>query len=433
MSIKSENEIKVEELDLEYDSYQQGSEIDIKMSIKSEFDVEELDLQYDTYQQGSQIFSDNEAHFALPEGIKNEELDEKASIESELREWRESVLDIELVNTVIKYENVMMIEKKSCAQHLKIFTTLKNVSSLLKKINEKCLDEDFESDEERFFAQLVKSKSPSVLLNKLSDKELKILLSNVEVEKGSKMKSTSKSRSPTSVTHDESIKKSHLENLSCRFCNFSFKGQIELKSHLQTHDKIKFKCDHCNYESNFKSLLRRHLLIHNNIKLYKCSECSYESNRKEHLKVHLLNHENIKLFKCSNCSFECSRKDILKRHMLIHLNVKLFKCCECNYGCNEKRYLKIHMLSHQNIKLFKCSVCNYEGNDKGRLKKHMLTHGNVKLFKCSKCSFECSRKDILKRHMLIHLNIKLFKCSECSYECNRKDVLKRHMLTHENV
>ncbi|KAL7634413.1 UNVERIFIED_CONTAM: hypothetical protein RMT77_014790 [Armadillidium vulgare] len=212
MSIKSENEIKVEELDLEYDSYQQGSEIDIKMSIKSEFDVEELDLQYDSYQQGSQIFSHNKAHFALPEGIKNEELDEKASIESELREWRKSVLDIELVNTnVIKYENVMMIEKKSCAQHLKKFTTLKNVSSLLKKINDKCLDEDFESDEERFFAQLVKSKSPSVLLNKLSDEELKILLGNVEVEKGSKMKSTSRSKPLTSITCDQSAKENHLE------------------------------------------------------------------------------------------------------------------------------------------------------------------------------------------------------------------------------
>ncbi|KAL7634412.1 UNVERIFIED_CONTAM: hypothetical protein RMT77_014789 [Armadillidium vulgare] len=351
------------------------------MSIKSENEIkgEELDFEYDSYQQDSQIFSDNEAHFALPEGIKTEELDEKASIESELREWRESVLDIELVNTnVIKYENVMMIEKKSCAQQLKIFTTLKNVSSLLKKINEKCLDEDFESDEERFFAQLVKSKSPSVLLNKLSDKELKILLGNVEVEKGSKMKITSKSRSPTSLTRDESIKKSHLENLSCRFCNFSFKGQAALKSHLKTHNKIKFKCDHCSYESNSKCLLKQHLLIHNNIKLFKCSKCSYESNWKKSLKIHLLNHENSKFFKCSECNYESNWKRSLKRHMLIHLNVKLFKCFKCSYECNRKEYLKIHLLNHKNIKLFKCSKCSHGCNWKADLKKHLLTHGNKK-------------------------------------------------------
>ncbi|KAL7634428.1 UNVERIFIED_CONTAM: hypothetical protein RMT77_014805 [Armadillidium vulgare] len=418
MSIKSENEIKLEELDLEYDSYQQGSEIDIKMSIKSEFDVEELDLQYDSYQQGSQIFSDNEAHFALPEGIKNEELDEKASIKSELREWRESVLDIELVNTnVIKYENVMMIEKKSCIQHLKIFRTLKNVSSLLKKINEKCLDEDFESDEERFFAQLVKSKSPSVLLNKLSDKELKILLGNVEVEKGSKMKITSKSRSPTSVTRDKSIKKSRLENLSCRFCNFSFKGQAELKSHLKTHSKIKFKCVHCSYESNSKSLLRKHLVIHNNKKLFKCSKYSYECNRKGNLQRHILSHGNVKLFTCSECNYRCNEKGSLKKHMPIHVNVKLLKCSVCSYECNFKQNLKRHMLTHGNVKLFKCSDCNYECNYKKSLKIHLLNHEKIKLFKCSECSYECNKKENLKRHMLTH-------------ECNRKYHLKRHLIIH---
>ncbi|KAL7634931.1 UNVERIFIED_CONTAM: hypothetical protein RMT77_015312 [Armadillidium vulgare] len=83
----------------------------------------------------------------------------------------ESIIDDEPNVSFIKSKNLTMTQMKSC-DFFKKFTTLRNVSSLLKKINDKCLE--FESDEERFFVQLVKSKSPSVLLNKLSHKELKV-------------------------------------------------------------------------------------------------------------------------------------------------------------------------------------------------------------------------------------------------------------------
>ncbi|KAL7634493.1 UNVERIFIED_CONTAM: hypothetical protein RMT77_014870 [Armadillidium vulgare] len=92
------------------------------MDIKSENEIklEELDLEYDSYQQDSQTFSDNESHFVLMEYIKNEELGEKTSIKSELRECKkEPMLGEELVNTdVIKSENLTVMEKKTCAQHL---------------------------------------------------------------------------------------------------------------------------------------------------------------------------------------------------------------------------------------------------------------------------------------------------------------------------
>ncbi|KAL7637013.1 UNVERIFIED_CONTAM: hypothetical protein RMT77_012771 [Armadillidium vulgare] len=269
------------------------------MSIKceSEIKIEELDLEYDSYQQDSQIFSDNESDFTLKtEDIKMEEMDENISIKSELTESeKESVLDEGLVNNgVIKSENVMMIEEKSCGQYSKI------------------------------------------------------LLGDVgEAEKGSKMKSTSKSRPQSSVTRYQSPKESHLQNLICRFCSISFKGQAELKIHLKTHEKRKLKCAHCSYECNSKVLLKQHLLIHSNDKLFKCSECSYECNFKGSLKRHMLIHGNVKLFKCSHCSYECNEKGSLKRHMLIHGSAKLFKCCECNYECNDKGSLKIHLLNHE--------------------------------------------------------------------------------------
>ncbi|KAL7630922.1 UNVERIFIED_CONTAM: hypothetical protein RMT77_018792 [Armadillidium vulgare] len=350
------------------------------MNIKceSEIKIEELDLEYNSYQQDSQSFPNFESIIPLPESIKKE-LDENSSfIKSEPRESDlEFVFNEEkLKNNCIKTENSAVIIKKFDAQHK--FMCLKNVSWLLNKVNEKGLKTHFESDEEEYFAQILTSKFPLLLLKKLSYKEIKTLLGDVgERENSSKMKSTSKSRPKSSVTRDQSPKDSHLENLSCRFCNFSFKGQAELKSHLKTHEKRNFKCTHCSYECNSKVLLKQHLLIHSNVKLFKCSECNYECNFKGNFKRYMLIHGNVKLFKCSHCSYECNQKGSLKRHMLIHGSAKLFKCCECNYECNDKRKLKIHLLNHENIKLFKCCECSYECNRKGDLKKHMLIHRNL--------------------------------------------------------
>ncbi|KAL7631103.1 UNVERIFIED_CONTAM: hypothetical protein RMT77_018596 [Armadillidium vulgare] len=109
------------------------------MNIKSETEIkiEELDLEYDSYKQNSQVFFENESDLTLKtEDIKIEDLDENVTIKSELTESeKESVLEEGLVNNgVIKSENVMMIEEKSFGQPSKKFLTSKNISSLLKKI-----------------------------------------------------------------------------------------------------------------------------------------------------------------------------------------------------------------------------------------------------------------------------------------------------------
>ncbi|KAL7632265.1 UNVERIFIED_CONTAM: hypothetical protein RMT77_017423 [Armadillidium vulgare] len=400
------------------------------MNIKSEIEImkEELVPEY-YYSEDFQNFPHSESKIPLAESIKKE-LDENSSfIKSEPREsdLEFAFNEEKIKNNVIKTENSAEIMKKFDTQHK--FMSVKNVSSLLNKVNEKGLKAHFESDEEEFFAQILTSKFPLLLLKKFSHKELMTLMMNAaEGEKDLEVKSTSKSKPQRAEVNQQNGKKYHVQNLICRYCNFCFKSKDELKTHLKTHKKGKFKCAHCSYECSFKSRLKRHMLIHRNVKLYKCSDCSYECNQKGSLKTHMLAHANVKLFKCSYCSYECNQKGSLKIHMLTHTNVKLFKCSDCSYECNRKESLKIHLLAHTNVKLFKCSDCSYECNHKGSLKIHMLTHTNVKLFKCSYCSYECIQKGSLKRHMLTHTNVKIFKCSDCSYECNRKGNLRRHML-----
>ncbi|KAL7634695.1 UNVERIFIED_CONTAM: hypothetical protein RMT77_015072 [Armadillidium vulgare] len=319
------------------------------MNIKSEIEImkEELVPEY-YYSEKFQSFPHSESNIPSPES-KKKELDENSSfIKSEPRESDlEFVLNEEKVeNNVIKTENSEVIMKKFDTQHVRKFMSLKNVSSLLNKVNEKGLKAHFESDEEEFFAQILTSKFPLLLLKKFSHKELMTLMMNAaEGEKDLEAKSTSKSKPQRAEVPQQNIKKYHVQNLNCRFCNFSFKSKDELKTHLKTHNKRKFNCAHCSYECNFRSVLKRHMMIHRNIKLYKCSDCSYECNHKGNLRIHMLTHSNVKLFKCSDCSYECNWKRSLKIHMLTHTNIKLFKCSHCSYECNRKDYLKKHKLN----------------------------------------------------------------------------------------
>ncbi|KAL7632040.1 UNVERIFIED_CONTAM: hypothetical protein RMT77_017645 [Armadillidium vulgare] len=320
------------------------------MDIKSEIEIkmEELVSEND-FSDDYQSFPHIESDISLPERIK-EELDQMTSftIKSEAGESEiEFGIDEEQVKkNVIKSENPAMITKFN-APHK--FMSLTNVSSLVNKVNENGLKSHFESDEEEYFAQILTSKFPLLLLKKYSYKELKSLIINAaEGEKDLKVKSTSRSKPQrAAVVHQQSIKKNHVEKLSCRYCKFSFISQDGLKIHLRTHNKRKFKCAHCSYESNFKSSLKIHMLTHSNSKLYKCSDCSYECNQKGNLKSHMLTHTNVKLFKCSYCSYECIQKGHLKTHILTHTNIKLFKCSHCSYECNHKGNLKKHILTHK--------------------------------------------------------------------------------------
>ncbi|KAL7647031.1 UNVERIFIED_CONTAM: hypothetical protein RMT77_002288 [Armadillidium vulgare] len=397
------------------------------MDIKSEIEIkmEELVPEND-FSQDYQIFPHIEAMIPFPERIKKELNENSSFIKSEPRESNlEFVFNEEkLKNNVIKSENSPM--KKFDVYHK--FMSLKNVSSLQNKVNEKGFKAHFESDEEEYFAQLLTSKFPLLLLKKLSYKELKTLIGNCgKGESDSKAKSClrrSRRRRGSSAMQNQSMKKNSPENVCCKYCNFSFSRKEELKNHLKIC-KRKFKCDHCKYECSQKSNLNSHLLVHSNLKLFKCSECSYECNHKGLLKIHLLNHENIKLFKCSECSYGSNDKGHFKRHMMKHLDTKLFKCGECDYECNRKDNMKVHMKArHTKVRLFKCCECSYRSSYKENLKRHMRNHRDTKLFKCSRCSYECNHKGLLKIHLLNHGNIKLFKCSKCSYECNRKHHLK---------
>ncbi|KAL7640566.1 UNVERIFIED_CONTAM: hypothetical protein RMT77_008841 [Armadillidium vulgare] len=143
------------------------------MDVKSEIEIkmEELVSEND-FSQDYQIFPHIESIIPLPESIKKELGENSSFIKSEPRESDlEFVFNEEkLKNNVIKSENSPM--RKFDVHHK--FMSLKNVSSLLNKVNENGLKAHFESDEEEYFAQVLTSKFPLLFLKKWSYKELKV-------------------------------------------------------------------------------------------------------------------------------------------------------------------------------------------------------------------------------------------------------------------
>ncbi|KAL7636975.1 UNVERIFIED_CONTAM: hypothetical protein RMT77_012733 [Armadillidium vulgare] len=214
-----------------------------------------------------------------------------------------------------------------------------------KNLEEKVLEIESGSELEMFFKKVSESSYPKIVLTKLSEKELKSFVDVSCLEpRGGRQKVKSASRKGDEVSRNEKKKnrKNGLKKQSCKYCNIDFKSKVELKTHLKSQCKRKFKCSHCSYEGSNKRNLNSHMLRHRNTKLLKCSQCTFECNYKANIKRHLLIHGNGKLFKCSQCDYESNYKSCLKLHLLKHRNTKLFKCYACNYECNRKIYMKNH-------------------------------------------------------------------------------------------
>ncbi|RXG52423.1 RE1-silencing transcription factor [Armadillidium vulgare] len=181
---------------------------------------------------------------------------------------------------------------------------------------------EFQSEEEEFFAKLVTSKYPLVVLKSLSHEEIKKYLEVKERRESSNFgqeieKESSNLKDP--LTSDD------LD------CNKTSESNI-----IFLQDCKKFKCFKCSYVSIRKSNVKRHMFKHSDTKQFKCFHCEYETNHKGTLNKHLLTHSNSKPFKCFHCEYKSNHKSSLKIHLLNHSNTKLYKCSHCSYGSNRK-------------------------------------------------------------------------------------------------
>ncbi|KAL7635506.1 UNVERIFIED_CONTAM: hypothetical protein RMT77_014575 [Armadillidium vulgare] len=283
------------------------------MSIKSEIEIKIEELVSENFQS----FPHNEQNLSLPESIKKE-LDENSSfIKSEPRESDlEFMFNEEVRNNVIKSENSDMSVKKFDTQHRLII----NASEIEKDFEVKCTS---------------RNKPQRAVVNQQ-------IIKKYHLEKFSCKYCNFSFKSKDELkTH---LKTHNKRKFKCAHCSYECNSKSILKKHILTHSNIKLnKCSYCSYKCNRKDNLKIHMRTHAEVKLFKCSVCSYECNQKGNLKTHMLTHASIKVFKSSVCSYECNQKRNFKTHMLTHASIKIFKCSDCSYECNHKVSLKVHM------------------------------------------------------------------------------------------
>lgn len=102
---------------------------------------------------------------------------------------------------------------------------------------------------------------------------------------------------PTTRSRSDHIRNFHLleRNHKCKICNTGFYTSISLKSHMITHNVVKwYKCPYCSNSYPRKGTLHAHIKTHLNKKEYNCDFCSSSFVQNMGLKRHLLTkHANL--------------------------------------------------------------------------------------------------------------------------------------------
>ncbi|KAJ0056875.1 hypothetical protein NL108_000665 [Boleophthalmus pectinirostris] len=269
----------------------------------------------------------------------------------------------------------------------------------------------------------------------------------------------------------------HLDNPKsiCGVCGQELESSEELKSHLETHQRLhhcdtcgryfltfitfqkhkvtcelsetgsandkmwkkinfhqkekpSYKCEYCPQTFTFKTQLYAHKKkIHG--ETYSCDVCGKYLSDHSSLSRHKLIHFGEKKHGCKHCGKHFYNRSCLKKHERIHFDrERKFLCDICSKTFYTKTTLLMHQKVHDELRIIKCPVCGKLL--KGALKAHLMIHSGERPHTCDVCGVKFKLASHLKYHMNLHLGIKPFTCTVCGYKASRKSHLDMHLSTH---
>ncbi|KAL7634003.1 UNVERIFIED_CONTAM: hypothetical protein RMT77_015964 [Armadillidium vulgare] len=191
--------------------------------------------------------------------------------------------------------------------------------------------------------------------------------------------------------------------LSCNSCSFTTPLKIVLLKHKQSHTSSPpgvFKCSECRFSTLKYKVLISHLMNHAYKYLHRCIQCNFSCNNKVTLKSHKDSHKKIR--KKTNI------RNFRKNKITVSLqpkNNKAYNCFKCDYSCSSEHLLNQHSLIHLENKLLKCAHCDYQTNFKGNLVKHVLIHVSEyeehiceTAYNCNMCTFTTRDVNSYEKH-----------------------------------
>ncbi|XP_075070734.1 uncharacterized protein LOC142159838 isoform X2 [Mixophyes fleayi] len=137
---------------------------------------------------------------------------------------------------------------------------------------------------------------------------------------------------------------------SCSECGKCFTQKSYMVIHKRIHTGEKpFICSDCGKCFIKKALLVEHQRYHTGEKPFSCSECGKCFARKTILHNHQKTHSGEKPFSCFDCGKHFTRKSDLIRHKKSHTGLKPFSCPLCGKCFTQKSSFDRHQLIHKGV------------------------------------------------------------------------------------
>ena len=155
---------------------------------------------------------------------------------------------------------------------------------------------------------------------------------------------------------------------SCEICGKIFATKYDKKFHMKNHESLNLVCHICsktfkNKQQLYSHIKRTHADSKDKVK-YRCDKCEKGYPSMDKLKNHIFSHTGIRNFTCTTCRKEFLTKNVLHDHEKIHSGVKHYKCSICGKGFYSSNKVKRHELIHTGTMDFTCSICGKKFNQK---------------------------------------------------------------------
>ncbi|XP_045182521.2 zinc finger protein 236-like [Mercenaria mercenaria] len=216
---------------------------------------------------------------------------------------------------------------------------------------------------------------------------------------------------------------------ACKFCGQKFAKAAQRIEHEKTHNgmEVTHICAVCGSSFTRKYSLKLHMRRWHQEGPWLCRHCGKASLTQMELKTHLYSHNLPKLERESLLYMP----DIPHNYSATSTNVEeadgkdySMKQVSENDGASGP---EVGLQSMQEMEM--CQEC---GRDfpKGYLRYHLKSHEAQKPYSCPICAKRFGYKNNMKSHIKLHTGIKPFQCKICGAKFTRGSTLRRHARRH---